>query len=187
VANAPRLGVEGARGEISFVASPNATPVALDDFRIIKASATETAALNYPATYTLLAPEIWADRRFKEWQLNGTAIETDNILQLSQIPASLNGTVRAVYEPYVAPNGIFLPNYAADLEFLAQFQTLPIRVWIDPLLAPNDGARQLLRNGMDKWVKASGGVIDFVEVQTAGAADIRLTCSMSEKGCWVSL
>ncbi|MES2461719.1 MAG: hypothetical protein V4671_14135, partial [Armatimonadota bacterium] len=176
VANAPQLSVEGTRGQVVILATSNYTPG--DDLSSIplnpqqlKVTSTQSVGLNYPESYTLIAPEFWADRKFKEWQLNGNVIETERVLPFVQIPPSLNGSLKAIYEPYILPAGEnFAPNYLADLVDTFPRPTLPIKLWLDPLLTPNDGARQLLLEGLNKWVNASGGVITFNYVRTAGEA-----------------
>ncbi len=175
VGTPPRLKVAGTRAgtAISFIGSPNVTPTGADDFSVLPVDTGDGIALNYPSTYTIIAPQIWADRKFKEWRLNGTVFETVANLQVSQIPSSANGTLTAVYEPNT-PAGAFTPNYAGNLRVLNHFQTLPIKIWVDPLLARNATEEQLLFNGIDKWKRASGGVITYTKVKTSGEADIRL-------------
>jgi hypothetical protein len=185
VSSSPQLRVEGVRDQILIIASENVTPdVNLETVpfnpRFLKVSANENPAVNYPSTYTLMAPRIWADRRFVEWRLDNTVIETDPILPVAQIPSSLNGRLTAVYEPYILPADTnFAPNYLADLVLLIPRPVLPFKIWIDPNLTPDLGLRQRFFNGLDKWKRASGGVIDYIRVETAGEADIRFRSALS--------
>ena len=177
--NLPRLVVQGVRDQIVIIASENVSPdgnlnIIPDNPKQLKVSATEGVTVNYPTSYTLLAPRIWADRKFKDWELNGTVISTDTVLPIVSIPTSLNGTLKAVYIPYVLPAAEkFVPNYLADLVILEPWSYMPLNVWVDPLLTPDAGSKQLFFDGLNKWVRASGGVINYTLVANAGEADVR--------------
>ena len=64
---------------------------------------------------------------------------------------------------------------------IARFTEMPIRVYITPMLR-TDAYLSAIRYGMRQWESASGGIIQFVETEANGDADIRV--SWGTAGLW---
>ena len=64
---------------------------------------------------------------------------------------------------------------------IARFTEMPIRVYITPMLK-TDAYLSAIRYGMRQWESASGGIIQFVETEANGDADIRV--SWGTAGLW---
>ena len=57
---------------------------------------------------------------------------------------------------------------------IARFTEMPIRVYISPMLR-TDVYLNAIRYGMRQWELAAGGIIEFVETEDNGDADIRVS------------
>ena len=64
---------------------------------------------------------------------------------------------------------------------IARFTEMPIRVYISPMLR-TDVYLNAIRYGMRQWELAAGGIIEFVETEDNGDADIRV--SWGTAGLW---
>jgi hypothetical protein len=176
--DAPFGNTRGTRGTIpiSLYASALATTTPATYFVV---SPTQRQRLTVPTGSFISVPTIYADRKFDHFELNGTTVSTgafyplpnETTLSLASLPPTVGGTLTAVYVPYNPGAGVpFTPNY--NQSDYARFDSMPLKVYLDPAVIPNEGVRQRIIAAMDKWVNATGGLISYTLVQSDSAADI---------------
>ena len=176
----PYANSAGTRGTIPLAVYPRAFVDQLP-IKYFLVSDAERQRLEVPAGGIVAAPTLYADRKFDHFALNGATVSTGTfsslidsyILSLDSLPPTSSGTLTAVYTKYAPGTGVpFTPNYNHPMN--ARWDSMPIKVYIDPSLTPNEGVRERIIAGLDKWVKASGGIISYNLVGDNGTADVSL-------------
>ncbi len=180
IGDTPYANTAGTRGTLPLAVYPRAFVDQLP-IKYFLISPSIRQRLEVPAGGVVAAPDLYADRKFDHFELNGSMVSTgthsilldSSILSLDSLPLSSSGTLTAVYTKYDPGKGVlFTPNYNHPDN--ARWDSMPIKVYLDPSLSPNEGVRQLIIAGLDKWVNASGGIISYLLVKDNGSADVSL-------------
>jgi predicted Zn-dependent protease len=178
----------GTRGTIPLAIYPASfTTLTLPSYLLV--SPTVSKRLSVPTSSTLAVPDQYADRQFDHFEMNGTnigkgthsvvlGVSPVSTIALTSLPTNTNAVLTAVYTPYSPGTGVAFPNnYNAATN--ARWDSMPVKVCIDKSARPNDGVYQRLKEALNKWSAASGGVISWTEVGEDGSADITLSTADS--------
>ncbi|MGC8668112.1 MAG: matrixin family metalloprotease [Chthonomonadales bacterium] len=135
------------------------------------------AAWDPNTVVSFLAPETLGDAVFKKWVVNGEDVSAHRALDLRETVGAYS--VSAVY---VAPEDLFVPNYARGIDpqtgspnTLSHWPAFPVRVLFDRNSELTPQRRQNATAGMDWWVQATGGAVTYELTSDANQADITIT------------
>ena len=118
------------------------------------------------------APATYADRQFVAWQQGTQQVSTNPVLTVT--PASLTGTgpLVAVYASAVSTAGAFTPNFSRpNFPSWAHF---PVRVYLDSSVIPGSTKDTSIRNGLNRWVSATGGLVAYEIARDAAQSDVQI-------------
>jgi len=129
---------------------------------------------------TVTAPSGYGDRTFSKWTRNGATVSTTTGFTFFPTDANGTSTLTANYVSRSVPNPTntdptthFQPNYNQSTELNwdpARFPGTPLKVYFGAITDSSVVAR--IKKGFDRWVNATGSVISYTTVSSAGAADI---------------
>jgi len=142
------------------------------------ANVAEFAPFNLSAdwfvTAQVTAPLNYGDRQFSKWQFNGADIGNTNVLSFN-VRQRGAGTLRAVYVSRQPGVDGYAPNFYKFT--FKQWNRLvngqPVRIFFDSASGMTTNLKnQIIQQGINFWVAASGDRIRYTEVNTANEADI---------------
>lgn len=126
---------------------------------------------NLKAARRIAAPDTYGDRVFSKWEVQGADFSTSSAVEVSEAGGGTL-SLRAVYRPRTAGADGFQPNYSRPT--FHYWERFPLKIHFDrAVFSPSDDA--LIRNGINQWTRASGGVLSYTVTENAGEADIEIT------------
>jgi hypothetical protein len=164
------FGASGIRGYLPITIQVGATGKV--SYQPIDANSGLTFSGDSNEAVTLTAPAGYADRQFVKWQQGGQDVSTQPTMTFT--PASLvgSGPVTAVYQAKAATDGAFTPNFSKP--GFPTWDHMPVRIFVDNTVSPGSVADISIRNGLNRWVLASGGLISLAFATDATTADVTI-------------
>jgi len=131
---------------------------------------------NLPVARRITAPQTYGDRAFVKWESDGSEFSNSPSVDPTQISHG-SVTLRAVYQPRSKGADGFQPGYLRPT--FHHWNHFPLNVHFDRHTL-SDADMILIRNGLDQWMRASGGAIRYNVTENADTADIEINTGEME-------